>query len=108
MAARKRSKPKRHKDVNFQVWRPKKGVTGRAVFDARFLPYNTFDEAAARAITESVSTGNYKIMIDVLVYSRAGARWWAGDWGVDQYNEDPDRSVFQRIEVRASALGGIS
>jgi len=89
------------------VVRPKKGVTGRGVFEARFLPYNTFAEAAARAITESVSLGNYKVRIDVIVYSRAGARWWAGDWGTEKFDEDPDASVFQRIEVRASALGGL-
>jgi len=105
MAAKKRTRtrPKRHKDVEFAVWTAR-GSSGMRHGDDRY--YRTFEEATADAVRLSASRG-WKVLIDTIVSSRAGARWWAGDWGAEKYDEDPDASVFQRIEVRASALGGL-
>jgi hypothetical protein len=82
---------RKHKDVDFQV--------GRKSFD-------TFDEAAGHAIAMAVSDGRKK-EIDVIVWSKAGARWFAGDYGVEVYEEDPEASVFERIEVKAESFGRI-
>lgn len=69
--------------------------------------YNKFSEAVAYAVTASTSTG-HPIFVDVIVYSRAGARWWAGDYGVEEYENDPDGTIHERIEIRAESQGRIS
>lgn len=96
MATRPRSK-KKHKDVEFHVSRPR---TDTQVFD-------NFPDAAVRAIGVSASDGR-PVFIDVVVLTRAGARWWSGDWGADEYDEDPDASVFDRIVVSAESQGRIA
>jgi hypothetical protein len=88
---------KTHDDVDFTV----KGA-GQAGGD---IYYKTFDEAAARAVGEAVATG--KSTIDILVWSRRGAKWLGGDDSVEQYNEDPEASVFERIEIKANIVGRV-
>lgn len=68
--------------------------------------FKTFDEAASFAVGLARSNGS-RVNLDVLVYSPAGAAWWAGDDGVADYRDDPDASVFERIEIRADSLGRV-
>lgn len=93
-AARNPSKgrAKTHKDVTFEL---------------ALNTYKRFDEAAGMAVARAASTGR-GIYIDVVVLSESGARWYGGDYGVEQYREDPDASVFERIEVRADSKGRIA
>jgi len=44
------------------------------------------------------------VVIDVCVYSEAGADFHGGDDAVKSYREDPDASVHERIEVVGLAL----
>jgi hypothetical protein len=84
-----------HKDVEFHVDRR----------DDTFIT-RRFDEAAGMAIAIAASTGT-TVNIDVVVWSRAGARAYQGDSGVEIYDEDPEASVFERIEVKADSLGRV-
>ncbi len=68
--------------------------------------FKTFDEAAGFAVSIAASDGRPHD-IDVLVYSSRGADWYGGDWAVEQYEDDPDASVFDRIKVRADTQGRI-
>jgi hypothetical protein len=68
--------------------------------------FNTFDEACGFAVSLSASTGK-KWHVDVLIYSAAGARWWGGDDAVEDYEDDPDASVSDRIVIAADAQGRI-
>lgn len=74
---------KTHKHVEFAVGR--ENTTEERVF-------RTFNEAAAHAVARAASDG-YRYAIDVLIMSEAGARWYGGDWGVEQYREDPEADV---------------
>jgi len=87
---------KSHPDVEF------------AVDDAagRQRTFKTFDEAAGFALAIALS-GRPNVHLDVLVWSRSGARHLAGDEGVAQYLEDPDASVFERYEIKANSQGRV-
>ena len=113
-----RAAPKRHKDAEFAVWKASKNSNERKVsghnrqeHDRRMKAgqryFDTFAEAAVHAISVSATHGNAKVLIDVIISSQSAARWWGGDEAVWRFKEDPDASVFERIEVRASALGGL-
>ena len=91
-----------HKDVEFAIDKPK----GYATPPNEFI-YKTFAEAAAQAISLASSHGE-EVNIDVLAWSEAGARWWGGDYAVEQYREDPEASIFERIVVRAENVGRIA
>ena len=70
--------------------------------------FKSSNEAAGFAISLAMSHGR-SVNIDVLVHSPAGARWYRGtSEGVDEYNEDPDASVFDRIVVSAESIGRVS
>ena len=84
-----------HKDVEFHV----------ELANGKTQVYRKFDEAAGMAV--SLAASGRPTTIDVVIWSRAGARAYGGDWGVEQYNEDPEASVFERIEVEANNLGRI-
>lgn len=84
---------RKHKDVEYQVGNMKK-------------TYSTFDEAAATAVSIALSHGA-TVQLDTLVYSEAGAKWLMGDDGVEMYREDPDASVFERIQIKANSEGRI-
>ena len=92
MATRKKS----HKEVDFAV----DDASGRERI------FKTFDEAAGFAVSLAASDGR-TYNIDVLVFGRAGARWFGGDDAVAVYNEDPEASVHEQIAVRADAKGRI-
>lgn len=83
---------KKHKDVQFEV--------------QGHPPYDTFTEAAGQAVSSAVIRGK-DVFLDVVVHSRAGARWWRGEDGVDDYDEDPEASVFERIRIRADDQGRV-
>jgi hypothetical protein len=68
--------------------------------------FRSFEEAASFAVGLARSNGA-RVNLDVLVHSPAGARWWAGDDAVADYHDDPDASVFERIEIRADSLGRV-
>lgn len=82
---------KSHKDVEF------------AVGDRYF---KTIDEATVQAVGMSLSNGD-TIFIDILVHGPQGAKWFAGDDGVEQYMDDPEASVFERIAVKAESYGRV-
>jgi len=81
---------KSHKDVDFEV--------GAETF-------KTFNDAAGYAL--SLATARGGATLDVIVHSEAGARWIGGSAGVDQYREDPDASVYERLEIRANSQGRV-
>ena len=84
---------KRHKDLEFQL--EDAGGSTRT--------FKTFDEACGLA----ASTGR-EVTIDVLAWSKAAARVWAGDYGVEVYEEDPEASVHERIVIKADAQDRIA
>jgi len=85
-----------HKDVEFAV----DDASGKQ------RTFKHFDEAAGFAVALSASQGRMR-NIDVLIWSKSGARFYGGDDAVEQYNEDPEASVFERIEVSANSVGRI-
>jgi len=90
------ARAKTHKDVEF------------AVDDAegRERIFRTFDEAAGFAVGMAASQG--ETHIDVLIWSKAGARFYGGDEAVDWYEEDPEASVFERLEITVNNVGRIA
>lgn len=87
-----------HKDVEYMV----DDASGKPRY------FKSSNEAAGFAISIAMSRGQ-PAHIDVLVHSPAGARWYRGSSdGVDEYNEDPDASVFDRIIVNAESTGRVS
>ena len=119
MATRKKNttKPKRHEGAEFAVWRATKNSNERKVsghtrdeHDRRMKAgqryFDTFAEASVHAICVSAEHKNAKVLIDVIISSQAAARWWGGDAAAKLFKKDPDLSVFQRVEVRATDLGG--
>jgi hypothetical protein len=87
---------KRHKDVEFAV------TDG----SGRERIFKTFDAAAGFAVVMAVSHGGVS-NVDVLIYSKAGARAYGGDDAVEEYLADPDASVSDRIEIRADHIGRV-
>lgn len=69
--------------------------------------FSSFDKACGFAVGIAASTGR-NVHVDVLVHSRSAAKAWAGEYGTEVYDEDPDASVFQRIVVRAEDRGRIA
>ncbi len=69
--------------------------------------FKTFPEACAFAVSIAASHGR-PVDLDVLTFTRAAAKAWAGDYGVEVYNEDPEASVHERIQIRADAQGRIA
>ena len=69
--------------------------------------FKQFDAASGFAVGVSAMSGK-KVNVDVLIYSVSGARWWGGDEAVEQYRDDPDASVSDRIVLRAESVGKVS
>ena len=67
--------------------------------------FKTFDEAAGLAI--SVALDGRPVNLDVLIWDEEGAEFYGGDDAVEQYNEDPEASVFERFEIRVNAVGRV-
>ena len=76
-------------------------------FEIKDKSFSTFPDAAVFAVARSASTGE-KVEIDVITLSRSAAKAWAGDHGVEVYDEDPEASVHERIVVQAESLGRIA
>ena len=68
--------------------------------------FESLDEAAGFAVAVA-ATGKDDVVIDVVIWSEDGARAYAGDDGVENYNEDPDASVFERIEIKVNNAGRV-
>ena len=90
-------RPKSHKDVEFAV----DDATGRQ------RTFKKMDEAVMFAVGLAMSDGRPH-NVDVLVYSAAGARWYGGDDGVQDYKADPEASVHDRIVIKAESKGRIA
>lgn len=90
------SRPKTHPDVDYAV--DDAGGNERV--------FKTFDEAAGLAVSVALSGGG-TVNLDVLVWSENGAEWYGGDDAVEQYNEDPEASVFERFEIKVNAVGRV-
>jgi hypothetical protein len=87
---------KSHKDVEFAVDN----------YDGSEKIFKHFDQAVMFAVHKSLS-GRSDVHVDVLIHSVAGARWWGGNDGVEEYRSDPDASVAQRIEIKAIDVGRV-
>jgi hypothetical protein len=83
-----------HPDVEYAIHLGHKEV----VFD-------TLADVAPMALSAALAHG--RAYVDVLVHSEAGAEWYGGDDAVELYRDDPEASVFDRIEVRAASLGRV-
>lgn len=103
------ARARKHKDVEFMIENFGEGfvqrenwymVRGHAYFQ-------TSADAVEHAVAKSMSRGGEPVFVDVLISSRAGAAWYGGDWAEEQYDEDPETSVFERIEIRATSHGRI-
>lgn len=92
------ARKRKHKDVEFMVVGP------HSVEDGYF---DTASEAASVAVARSIGYGGEPVEINVLVSSKAGAKWYGGDYAVGVYEEDPEASVHERIVVRAESIGRI-
>jgi hypothetical protein len=92
----KRPKPAKHEHLDFEV------SAGEATFTT-----NDWETACEAAVRSSATRGGELAVIDVVTHSRAAARAWAGDYGTELYDEDPEASVFERFEVRARSVGRI-
>ena len=44
----------------------------------------------------------------MLIFDKSGARFYGGYDAVEQYEEDPEASVFERFEVRVNAVGKVA
>ena len=92
------ARPQTHKDVEYAV----NDASGKQRI------FKSSNEAAGFALSLAMSHGG-SVNLDVLVHSPAGARWYRGSSdGVEEYNEDPDASVFDRIIVTAESTGRVS
>lgn len=86
---------RKHRDISFEVR-----------CDEHREGFTSADKAMAKAFVLAV-TGR-EVILDVLVFSRAGAKAWAGDTGAESYAEDPDATVFERYRVSVSFEGRIA
>jgi len=92
------ARAKTHKDVEY-------AVDG---YDGKERIFKTPEEASSFAIAKAMSRGE-EVNIDVLVWSRSGAKWYrGGEDGGEEYDEDPDASVFERIVIKAESIGRVS
>jgi len=67
--------------------------------------FKSFDEAAGFAV--SLAASGRDTNLDVLIWSEKGARAYGGDDAVEQYREDPEASVFERLEIRVNPVGRV-
>lgn len=67
--------------------------------------FSDFDEALSFAFAAGLGVG--KVVIDVLIYSEAGARAFGGEEAVADYRDDPEASVFRRVELTVNDRGRV-
>jgi len=87
----------KHKDLEFQL----EDMGGQP------RTFKDFGEACALAVAVAASDGR-PVNLDVLAWSRAAARAYGGEAGAEQYDGDPEASVFDRIVIRAESQGRIA
>jgi len=87
---------KTHPDLEFAV----EDASGRE------RTFKTFDEAAGFAVSIAASTGR-DVAVDALAWSRAAAKFYHGDYGAEEYDADPDASVFDRVVISAEHVGRV-
>jgi hypothetical protein len=75
-------------------------------YEGRERVFKRFEEAAGFAVSVALS-GRGEVNLDVLVWSEDGAEWYGGDDAVEQYNEDPEASVFERFQIRVNPVGRV-
>jgi hypothetical protein len=88
---------KGHKDLEFQL--EDAGGSTRT--------FKSFDEACGLAVAIAASTGR-EVEVNVLTWTKAAAKAYAGDHGVEVYEEDPEASVHDRIVIRAESQGRVA
>jgi hypothetical protein len=86
------------KDLEFHVSAEKGGYKTNV--------HKTFPKACADAISQAAS--GITMYIDVVAWSKAAARSWAGNHGVEVFEEDPEASVHERIVITADSQGRIA
>lgn len=91
---------KTHKDLEFEV-------ESHGAGSQQSRNFKSWPEACGFAVALAASTGA-TVNVDVLAWSEGAARAWSGDDGVEQYREDPDASVFDRITIKADSKGRIA
>lgn len=79
-----------------------------AVDDVEGLEHIFTDFASAASFALGLAVSGREVFLDVLVHSEPGARWFGGDDAVEQYREDPDASVFQRLKIQVQDLGRVA
>lgn len=67
--------------------------------------YGDIEDAGRAAFLAALVRGEADV--DVVVWSEEGARAYGGDDAVEQYREDPEASVFERLEVRVNNQGRV-
>jgi len=86
-----------HKDLEFHV----EDAGGKTQY------FKSWPKALELAAAVSASTGR-AVNVDVVAWSREAARKWAGDAGVEVFEEDPEASVHERLVVRVESQGRIA
>lgn len=84
-----------HKDVEFHVSGP--GIPDEILKNPK--------TALMRAAEIAIARGSSQL--DVVIWSRHGAKWFEGEDGASRYDEDPDASVYDRIQFRANDMGRV-
>jgi hypothetical protein len=90
------------------------GLLGHQIHDdLEYAVGGVYTRDAALAIVLAVETalgagGNGAAVLDVIVWSEAGARAYGGDAAAAVYAEDPDASVHDRIVITAISQGRVA
>ena len=71
-------------------------------------PFYTHDYGEAASMAIAMAASGRPVHLDELISSEAGARAWGGDEAVEQYREDPDASVHDRVVVRTESKGRVA
>ena len=90
--------PAKSHDLEFHV--SDEGSTATTIF-------SNFDEACGFAVARCCNSG-VTVHVDVVAWTRAAARKWGGDSGVETYDADPEASVHERVVVKAESLGRVA
>ena len=68
--------------------------------------FDDFDKACGQAV--GMAASGSPVHLDVLISSEAAARKWGGEDAVEEYREDPEASVSQRIVIKADDQGRVA
>lgn len=66
-----------------------------------------FDKAAGYAVARACSHG-INVNINVVTWTRAAAKKWGGEYGLEVYDSDPEASVHDLIVVKAESQGHVA